>query len=158
HTIRLLQLPGNWTEFLDHGKGDASCLGPLAGLDKQKAMYAGAVEALSDPGRTRLVLVARANRAALAEIARTHSELAAIGMTRQHVVVNGVLPDPADDTDPLATAVYQREQAALAGRGAAIVALPTDLVELKPVNMVGLDALSTLFDTTTTTTTAVSVD
>jgi len=157
HTIRLLQLPGNWTEFLDHGKGDASCLGPLAGLDKQKAMYAGAVEALSDPGRTRLVLVARANRAALAEIARTHSELAAIGMTRQHVVVNGVLPDPADDTDPLATAVYQREQAALAGRGAAIVALPTDLVELKPVNMVGLDALSTLFDTTTTTT-AVSVD
>ncbi|MFC7963044.1 arsenical pump-driving ATPase [Rhodococcoides kroppenstedtii] len=156
HTIRLLQLPGNWTEFLDHGKGDASCLGPLAGLDKQKAMYAGAVEALSDPGRTRLVLVARANRAALAEIARTHSELAAIGMTRQHVVVNGVLPDPADDTDPLATAVYQREQAALAGRGAAIAALPTDLVELKPVNMVGLDALSTLFDTTTTTTTAMT--
>ncbi|MEE2062214.1 arsenical pump-driving ATPase [Rhodococcus artemisiae] len=151
HTIRLLQLPGNWTEFLDHGKGDASCLGPLAGLDKQKAMYAGAVEALSDPGRTRLVLVARANRAALSEIARTHDELAAIGMTGQHVVVNGVLPASAGDTDPLATAVYQREQAALAGRGAAIAALPTDLVELKPVNMVGLDALSTLFDTTTTT-------
>ncbi|MFD6859162.1 arsenical pump-driving ATPase [Rhodococcus sp. NPDC060090] len=150
HTIRLLQLPGNWTEFLDHGKGDASCLGPLAGLDKQKAMYAGAVEALSDPERTRLVLVARANRVALAEIARTHDELAAIGMTRQHVVINGVLPAPAEDTDPLATAVYQHEQAALAGRGAAIAALPTDLVELKPVNMVGLDALSTLFDTTTT--------
>lgn len=150
HTIRLLQLPGNWTEFLDHGKGDASCLGPLAGLDKQKAMYAGAVEALSDPGRTRLVLVARANRAALAEIDRTHAELTAIGMTKQHVVVNGVLPAPAGDTDPLATAVHQREQAALADRAAAIAALPTDLVELKPVNMVGLDALSTLFDTTTT--------
>ncbi len=63
-------------------------------------MYAGAVEALSDPGRTRLVLVARANRSALAEIARTHDELAAIGMTKQHVVVNGVLPAPADGTRP----------------------------------------------------------
>ncbi|MDV8009640.1 TRC40/GET3/ArsA family transport-energizing ATPase, partial [Rhodococcus sp. IEGM 1318] len=36
HTIRLLQLPGSWTEFLDGGKGDASCLGPLSGLDKQR--------------------------------------------------------------------------------------------------------------------------
>lgn len=147
HTIRLLQLPGNWTEFLEDGKGDASCLGPLAGLDKQKTMYAGAVEALSDPDCTRLVLVARANRSALAEIARTHNELAAIGMTKQHVVVNGVLPAPADDTDPLATAVHRREQAALAAVPAAIAALSTDLVELKPVNMVGIDALTTLFDT-----------
>ncbi len=157
HTIRLLQLPGNWTEFLDNGKGDASCLGPLAGLDKQKAMYAGAVEALSDPERTRLVLVARANRSALTEIARTHDELAAIGMTRQHVVVNGVLPAPVDDTDQLATAVHHREQAALAAVPAAIAALPTDLVALKPVNMVGLDALATLFDITTASS-AVGVD
>ena len=34
HTIRLLQLPGSWTEFLSTG-GDASCLGPLAGLERQ---------------------------------------------------------------------------------------------------------------------------
>jgi arsenite-transporting ATPase len=53
HTIRLLQLPGSWTEFLDAGKGDASCLGPLAGLDKQRAVYAAAVHALKDPARTR---------------------------------------------------------------------------------------------------------
>ncbi len=65
HTIRLLQLPGNWTEFLDAGKGDASCLGPLAGLDKQKSTYAAAVAALADPDRTRLVLVSRPTRSAL---------------------------------------------------------------------------------------------
>lgn len=39
HTIRLLQLPTSWTQFLDAGKGDASCLGPLAGLDKQRSVY-----------------------------------------------------------------------------------------------------------------------
>ena len=33
HTIRLLQLPGAWSGFLESGKGDASCLGPLAGLE-----------------------------------------------------------------------------------------------------------------------------
>ena len=49
HTIRLLQLPGYWTDFLNDGKGDASCLGPLAGLDKQRARYAAAVAALADP-------------------------------------------------------------------------------------------------------------
>lgn len=39
HTIRLLQLPGAWSGFLDEGKGDASCLGPLAGLEKQRSQY-----------------------------------------------------------------------------------------------------------------------
>lgn len=33
HTIRLLQLPGAWNDFLEEGKGNASCLGPLAGLE-----------------------------------------------------------------------------------------------------------------------------
>lgn len=72
HTIRLLQLPGSWNAFLEAGKGDASCLGPLAGLEKHKAMYAAAVAALADPRRTRLLLVARPPHFALAEIDRTH--------------------------------------------------------------------------------------
>ena len=92
HTIRLLQLPGAWSGFLEEGKGDASCLGPLAGLEKQRAQYKAAVDALADPQRTRLVLVARAQQATLREAARTHEELAAIGLTRQYLVINGVLP------------------------------------------------------------------
>jgi len=62
HTIRLLQLPGAWSGFLEAGKGDASCLGPLAGLEKQRTQYKSAVEALADPLQTRLVLVARAQQ------------------------------------------------------------------------------------------------
>ena len=81
HTIRLLQLPGAWSGFLEEGKGDASCLGPLAGLEKQRTQYKAAVDALADPARTRLVLVARAQQATLREAARTHGELAAIGLS-----------------------------------------------------------------------------
>lgn len=146
HTIRLLQLPGSWTSFLQTGQGDASCLGPLAGLEKQKATYAAAVAALADPARSRLLLVARPSRSALAEIDRTHRELAAFGLTRQHVVVNGVLPKPTDNSDPLATAIHLREQSALADMPTDLKELPLDMIELKATNMVGLQALETLFD------------
>ncbi len=145
HTIRLLQLPGSWTDFLNDGKGDASCLGPLAGLDKHRTVYAAAVAALADPQRTRLVLVARAQKSTLAEITRTHRELATIGLRRQYVVINGVLPAPTEDGDPLATAIYHREQQAIASLPDELRSLPIDQVGLKPTNIVGVDALATLF-------------
>jgi hypothetical protein len=145
HTIRLLQLPGSWTDFLAAGTGDASCLGPLSGLEKQRDIYAAAVHALADPLRTRLVLVSRAQTSTLAEIARTHTELAAIGLSRQHVVINGVLPAPVAGDDPLGDAIFAREQAAIAAMPAKLRALPTDSVELKATNLVGLEALRTMF-------------
>ena len=144
HTIRLLQLPGSWTDFLEAGKGDASCLGPLAGLDKQRSVYAHAVAALQDPARTRLVLVARAQQSSLAEVDRTQRELAAIGITGQHLIINGLLPDGRDD-DALSYAVRTREAAAIAAMPAAIADLSRDLIELKPWNMVGVSALDSLF-------------
>jgi arsenite-transporting ATPase len=144
HTIRLLQLPGAWSGFLEEGKGDASCLGPLAGLEKQREQYKAAVDALADGGRTRLILVARAQQATLREVARTHEELAAIGLRQQYLVINGILPHVEIAHDPLAAAIYEREQAALSAIPDVLEALPRDLVMLKPFNLVGLDALHQL--------------
>lgn len=144
HTIRLLQLPGAWSGFLDEGKGDASCLGPLAGLEKQRNQYQSAVNALADPGRTRLVLVARAQAATLREVARTHEELAQIGLSRQYLVINGVLPREEAALDALAAAIFKREQAALSAVPEVLRDLPLDQVALKPFNLVGLDALRQL--------------
>ena len=143
HTVRLLQLPGSWTDFLEAGKGDASCLGPLAGLDKQRAVYAEAVAALKDPGRTRLVLVARAQASSLREIERTNHELGEIGIHATHVVVNGVLP-PEAGNEALAAAVRDREDAAIAAMPAGVAAITRDLIWLRSTNMVGLPALRTL--------------
>ncbi len=144
HTIRLLQLPGAWSGFLEAGKGDASCLGPLAGLEKQRSQYKAAVAALADPLRTRLVLVARAQSATLREVARTHAELAAIGLSQQYLVINGVLPAGQAEQDELAAAILRREQAALAAIPEELKALPRDLVALKSFNLVGLEALRQL--------------
>lgn len=148
HTIRLLQLPGAWSGFLEAGKGDASCLGPLAGLDKQREQYREAVAALADPERTRLVLVARAQQATLREVARTHEELAAIGLRQQYLVINGVLPCSEAGGDDLAAALCDREAAALASMPEVLRALPCDQLPLKPFNLVGLDALRQLLDDT----------
>jgi arsenite-transporting ATPase len=93
HTIRLLQLPGAWDEFLQDGKGNASCLGPLAGLEKQRDRYHAAVAALCRPGLYPAWCLWHAHRATLREAARTHNELSAIGLTQQYLVINGVLPD-----------------------------------------------------------------
>jgi arsenite-transporting ATPase len=148
HTIRMLQLPGAWSGFLDDGKGDASCLGPLAGLEKQRAQYKAAVDALADPLRTRLVLVARAQVSTLLEAARTHEELAGIGLTRQYLVINGVLPRSEAQNDGLAAAICAREQEALAAMPAGLSGLPRDQIALKPFNLVGLEALHGLFTDT----------
>ncbi|HJV50197.1 MAG TPA: arsenical pump-driving ATPase [Noviherbaspirillum sp.] len=145
HTIRLLQLPGAWSSFLEEGKGDASCLGPLAGLEKQREQYKAAVDALADVNHTRLILVARAQASTLREVARTHEELAAIGLTQQYLVINGVLPATEAAADPLASAILKREQAALAAIPQSIHSLPTDQISLKPFNLVGLPALRQMF-------------
>jgi arsenite-transporting ATPase len=144
HTIRLLQLPGAWSGFLEEGKGDASCLGPLAGLEKQREQYKDAVDALADDKRTRLILVARAQQSTLREVARTHDELAGIGLTQQYLVINGVLQSKDVSDDPLAAAIYQREQQAIKAIPEVLKSLPYDEVSLKAFNLVGLDALRQL--------------
>ena len=140
HTIRLLKLPGAWSGFLDNGSGDASCLGPLAGLEQQRERYAAAVDRLADAQLTRLILVARPRGTALSEVARTSTELAAIGIENQHLAINGLMPDDAGD-DPLAIALSQRDQAALASMDPQLAQLPRTTFLLRPENLVGIEVL-----------------
>lgn len=145
HTIRLLQLPGAWSGFLDDNPEGASCLGPLSGLEKQRQRYSDAVAVLADSRRTRLVLVARAQHSTLIEAARTSDELALIGLTHQYLVVNGCMPE-SEANDPVASAILKREKNALASMPEALHKLPTDIRYLLPFNMVGVDALRALLD------------
>lgn len=57
HTIRMLELPGAWSGYLEANPDAAANLGPLVGLEKQQHQYSDAVKALSDAALTRLVLV-----------------------------------------------------------------------------------------------------
>lgn len=144
HTLRLLELPAAWTGFLETAPGDVSCLGPLSGLRTQHDRYARTVAALVDPARTAVILVARPDRGALMEAARASTELRGQAMTNQLLVVNGVFR-AADRSDGLAVALERRGTEALACMPAEIAPLPRAEVPLLGVNIVGLDALRSMF-------------
>lgn len=139
HTLRLLTLPSAWSEFLDTGAGGASCLGPLAGLEKQKKLYAATVAELADPARTAIILVSRPEAAALREAERTRRELAELGVSTPRLAVNGVFVAHSDD--PVAQAMAARHAAALADIPAGLAGLPQSETAFVARGMVGLDAL-----------------
>jgi arsenite-transporting ATPase len=149
HTLRLLQLPSAWSNFLENNESGASCLGPLAGLEKQRERYAHAVAELANGQHTTFVLVTRPQRGSLVEAARTSGELAALGITNQQVVINGVLPDTGSH-DPVAQGWLARQRSALSQMPEAVACLPRSEVPLQPRNLVGIAALRGLLDPVST--------
>ncbi|HAX4457945.1 TPA: arsenical pump-driving ATPase [Escherichia coli] len=145
HTIRMLELPGAWSGYLEANPDAAANLGPLVGLEKQQHQYSDAVKALSDAALTRLVLVARAQASTLKEVSHTHDELSAIGLQHQHLAINGVLPPFVGENDPLAQSILAREEQALLAMPENLANLPRSQLFLKPFNLVGLEALRELF-------------
>ena len=113
HTLRLLKLPGAWTGFIDTNTTGTSCLGPLAGLQGQLALYRASLAALADAAVTTVVLVSRPEPSALAEAARTSAELSALGVTHQRLIVNGIFT-ATDRHDSVARALEARGRDALA--------------------------------------------
>ncbi len=140
HTLRLLTLPSAWNEFIASSNGGASCLGPLAGLEKQKALYAATVERLSSASETTVILVARPDGASLREAERTRGELDELGVTNLMLVVNGLF-STGSDADPIALAMARRANQALAEMPEALVELPGTTVPFLPRGTVGLEAL-----------------
>lgn len=144
HTLRLLTLPSAWDEFISSSTGGASCLGPLAGLEKQKKLYAATVARLSNPHETTVILVSRPERASLREAERTRAELIALGVSNLQRVINGVFiaQAPGDAiADAIADAMSQRAAVALAEMPVGLAALPAATIEFLPKGTVGLEAL-----------------
>ena len=146
HTLRLLSLPKAWTGFLNGNDRGASCLGPHSGLKMQELRFKAALDALSDPDQTTVVLVARADAGAIAEAARTSEELRQLGLNNQRLVINGVF-HASDRSDAVARAIEDLGQAALAAMPASLRGLPQDRVPLRPFDTVGLPALRALLST-----------
>jgi arsenite-transporting ATPase len=143
HTLRLLSLPKAWTGFLDGNDRGASCLGPHSGLKMQEVRFKAALDALSDPAKTTVVLVTRPDRGAIAEAARTSVELRALGLANQRLAINGVF-HTSDRSDAVACAIEDLGQQALDAMPAPLRELPQDQVPLRPCDTVGLPALRAL--------------
>lgn len=148
HTLRLIRLAGAWNQFLDTSTSGTSCLGPLAGLEKQRSLYEATVATLADTSASTLILVSRPQPAALREAERTASELCALGLTNQRLVINGTFATTCP-RDATARALEQRGDRALADAANFLRRQPSFRVPLRPINILGLAGLRTLLQDTT---------
>lgn len=137
HTLRMLQLPSAWSNFISESTHGASCLGQLSGLESKKEVYKQAVHTLANGALTTLVLVTRPEASPLAEAARASAELQELGVANQFLVVNGVLElDVADDT--VANQLQQKQQAALRQMPPALAGMDTYYIPLRAYHLTGL--------------------
>ncbi len=140
HTLRLLTLPSAWSGFMDTNTSGTSCLGPLAGLQAQQAIYKQTVHALGDAAMTTLVLVTRPEPSAFREAQRTSQELRTLGVSHQHLIVNGVFKSQTS-TDAISVAMQRRGDDAVAGMPVEIGKLPRTTIPLASAGLMGVDVL-----------------
>ena len=135
HTLRMLQLPSAWSNFINESTHGASCLGQLSGLEEKKAVYKTAVDTLADGGKTMLLLVTRPETAPLQEANRASCELRELGIQNQLLIVNGVL---MQHDDALSSELYRKQQAALADMPAELKKLAQYAVPLRAYPITGI--------------------
>ena len=141
HTLRMLQLPSAWTDFISESTHGASCLGQLSGLDTKKETYKKAVENLSDKSLTTLVLVTRSDKTPLNEVARASKELSEIGIKNQILVINGVLEHYDDD---LSESIFNKQKLALENMPEMLTEFDTYTIALRSYNITGIDSIRNL--------------
>lgn len=141
HTLRMLQLPSAWNNFLDENTTGVSCLGQLSGLGDKKAMYEKAVETLTDAAETTLILVTRPQKAPLIEAERASEELLKLGIENQKLVVNGLLET---QDDAISQEIYTEQRNDLNNMPKPLSKFDTYYIPMRPYNVTGLDKLQVL--------------
>jgi len=143
HTLRLLNLPSAWNDFIESNKTGSSCLGPVSGLSEQKILFENVVEALKNPERTLLVLVSRAEAMSFNEANRASLELRELGLSNQHLIINGLFTNKSDKLadDEVAGAFAEKSGLAIKKMPIELKELPTTEVLFRPAGVMGIEGL-----------------
>ncbi|MBB6631367.1 arsenical pump-driving ATPase [Clostridium algidicarnis] len=139
HTLRMLQLPSAWSDFISESTHGASCLGQLSGLESKKDMYKQAVETLSDGEVTKLILISRAEYSPLKEAERASKELRDLGVNNQVMVINGILDlEEGSKDDDVSNKLYSKQQEALKNIPDYLKDMETYRIPLRSYSMTGV--------------------
>ena len=142
HTLRLLELPVDWSRYIEasaQGAGQ-TCIGPVQAIQESKEKYDRAVGFLTDPARTTFVFVLQPEETIIYETQRSVDELAGIGIRSQELIVNGIVPAEAAVGEFLQRR-YGLQQAYLAEIKSRFSSLPMRLVSLRDIEVRGVDSL-----------------
>ena len=141
HTLRMLQLPSAWSNFISESTHGASCLGQLSGLEEEKETYKFAVDTLADGKLTSLVLVARPEETPLLEANRASHELSELGINNQILIINGLLSVYDDE---VSEAFYKKQKESLDKMPEAIKGLEKYFIPLRGYNLNSIENLRSL--------------
>ena len=142
HTLRMLQLPSAWSNFISESSHGASCLGQLSGLEERKDVYKKAVETLADKEKTTLIIVTRPDKAPLLEAERASEELSNIGINNQIMIINGVLMEYDDE---ISKGLYNKQQQALESMPKLLKEKETFVIPLRAYNITGIENVRNFF-------------
>lgn len=157
HTLRMLQLPSAWDNFISDSTHGASCLGQLSGLEDKKEVYKQAVKTLSSKELTTLILVTRPEITPLKEAARASMELAEIGVLNQALIVNGLI-EGYDDA--ISLSLHTKQAKAMAQMPEILKSLTAYRIPLRAYNITGMDNVRSLLisDKVTMSTETITTD
>jgi len=136
HTLRMLELPSAWTNFLNENTTGTSCLGQLSGLTNQREIYQTAVDTLSNKALTTMFLVTRPQESPIMEASRTSNELSDLGIRNQVLIINGLLQESDDD---ISEKMVQLQKEALSQMPDNLQKLKTFTIPLKSYNVTGIE-------------------
>lgn len=102
HTIRLLELPAEWSQSIDaasEGSGQ-TCIGPAAAIQDARHKYERALAILRDAQQTTFIFVLHPEAIAIKETRRATEELAKLDIHTHRLIINGIIP-PEEHANPL---------------------------------------------------------
>ena len=94
HTIRLLELPAEWSQSIDAASAGSgqTCLGPAAAIQDAKHKYERALLAMRQSEQTRFVFVLHPEAISIKETRRAIDELIKLDIENFGLIVNGIIP------------------------------------------------------------------
>ena len=145
HTLRLLELPAAWSDFIETNPDGASCIGPSSALKTSQERYQKVVDRLRDKDATTIYLVTRPDASSLREANRSGLELEEMGLSNQLLLINGYF-NPIDDSDQFARYMKKMADQTLEEMPKRLKKMKQLVFPLRPYNLLGLDKLRTVFE------------
>ena len=102
HTIRLLELPSEWSQSIDAASAGSgqTCLGPAAAIQDAKHKYERALSAMRQSEQTSFVFVLHPEAISIKETHRTIDELRKLEIGNFRLIINSIIP-PESTGNPL---------------------------------------------------------
>ena len=144
HTLRLLELPMEWTAYIDEVKKGAgqTCMGPVVNIDGYYNQYKIALNGLKEPELTTFVFVMHPKELDLLEIKNSTEEVKNFGITNIEIIVNAILPDALYNKIEFKDIIAGQRRIL---REIDLLGFKTLKINLKTKEVKGLDSLAVFF-------------